>query len=88
MSDLTEIVKQHYETGCYGAAHLRMQLPSFDEIKRAYRPPAPSPFDGLQQLMSIPIVVDEDVPAGEWRLVDNSTGETLATGATQVGGGE
>lgn len=89
MSDLTELVKRHYETGCYGTARLRMRQSTFGELKHAHQAPSFSPFDSLGQLMSIPIVVDEEVPDGEFRLVDNSTGEILATGlATQVGGGE
>lgn len=91
VTTLHDIVKRHHETGCYGAAHLRMGQSVLDETKRTH-PSSPS-ADPLALLMAIPVVVDEGIPGGEWRLVDTASGAILAigwpdSGAARDGGGQ
>lgn len=87
LAELTEIVKRRYETGEYGHAHLKVTPTILDEMRRRTPPPDPDAYirrilygGPLGDLMSIPVVVDDELPPGTWRLVDNSTGETLRAG--------
>lgn len=86
LAEITAIVKRRYETGEYGNAHFKV-TPSIlaEMLKHA---PAPDPGSYLRgflggslgNLMSIPVVVDEEMPDGAWRLVENGTGEDLHAG--------
>lgn len=90
IADIEAIVKEHYETGIYGSAHFLMPAAVKGRVERRFAPPPPSqPHSDLgadhmarvaRQLMGIPVVVDETPPPGEWRIVDNRTGEILRCG--------
>lgn len=77
---LNELARKHYETGCYGRAHLRMRRADLDQIER----PTPNSLDftnrSLAWLTGIPVIEDPDVGANLWKLVDNSTREVLDMG--------
>lgn len=85
-ADLTEInaiVKHRYQTGAYGNAHLKMPRPLWDDVCATAPTPKPEPAwwpGGLDALFGIPIVVDDTLPPGMWRLVDNTTREILQEG--------
>lgn len=78
------IVKKRYETGAYGNTHFEMRREDLDTFPREPRrsdfpiPPAP-----LGDLLSIPIVIDDALADGQWRLVDNTTNEILFTGTLE-----
>lgn len=86
---LTELTKRRYETGDYGGTHLRMRRADVEWMKSpapvvpppAWMPTVPDPFS---QLMAIPVVFDDDVPAGTWRLVDNTTGALVEDGTVSA----
>lgn len=83
LAELTEIVKLRYETGAYGNTHLRIAPDVMVEMRKHAAPqPMPDtlPNGVLGDLMAIPIRIDEGMPADEWRLVDNSTGEDIRMG--------
>jgi hypothetical protein len=92
MSDLTEIneiVKRRYLTGDYGNAHLKVALNVWTEMRATV--PSSGPSDGqphlanpgrLGDILGIPVLVDHQLPPAMWRLVDNSSGNTLAEGRT------
>jgi hypothetical protein len=78
---LTDIVRRRYETGEYGNAHFAMSSATVTAIreptpKTEFKPPA---YLGgrFGDLLSIPVRVDETLPEGAWRLVDNSTGDVI-----------
>lgn len=80
MTTIKEIVKRRYESGAYGNAHFRMRREDFDvlprePIRREFRP------DPVGDLLSIPVVTDERLPAGQWRLIDNTTEDVLFMGS-------
>jgi len=67
VTTMTEIVKRRYETGAYGGTHLRMPSALWAELKASAPPPSPAPLFGaslMAEMLAIPIVVDEEVPAG------------------------
>lgn len=82
---LTEVTRRQYETGCYSGAHLWMRKADLDAVKR----PAPvaaryewarTPDQIHSELMAIRVVVDDEMAANTWKLVDNATGEVLRMG--------
>lgn len=79
MTTIKDIVKRRYESGAYGNAHFRMRPEDFDAIlrtiRREFRP------DPVTDLLSIPVVTDERLPAGQWRLIDNTTEDVLFMGS-------
>jgi hypothetical protein len=80
---ITEIVKERYQTGAYGNAHFVMSRSVLEAAKAAGPPPAPRmPWEPrpLGDLLTIPVKVDDSMPNGAWRLVDNSTDEVLRSG--------
>jgi hypothetical protein len=81
---INALVRERYETGAYGNAHLRMPQSLLDEFcdslprrTPAWEPWVPKP---LGDLMGIPVVVDPTLPDGVWRLVDTGTDEVLHEG--------
>ena len=74
-----EVAMTHYATGAYHGSHLEIAP---DVVKRHEPKPYPDPIDVL---MGIPLVVDESLPEGGWRLIETSTGVTLYEG---VDGGQ
>ncbi len=87
-AEITAIVKRRYETGDYGRAHFRMTT-AFREAARTLPRPAPPrmPWDPqpLDALLSIPILVDDDMDGDAWRLVDTNTEEILFRGGSDHG---
>lgn len=80
--EIKAIVKHRYETGAYGNAHFRMPSALWAEMRES-APPRPAPLFGgpaLDQLLAIPILVDEDLPARAWQLVDNTSKDVLFEG--------
>lgn len=87
MSDFSEInaiVKRRYETGEYGNAHFKVPVELLDEMRRHVKTSKPGSYPmphlpgySIGDLMGIPVLVDEDLPEGMWRLVDNSTGAVV-----------
>jgi hypothetical protein len=80
---INAIVKRRWETGAYGNAHFRLPDDLYRELRESSPPPKPSYLHGgpLGNLLSIPVVLDEELPPGVWRLVDNSTKEILFEGS-------
>jgi hypothetical protein len=84
---ITAIVKHRWETGDYGHAHFRVTT-GVNATMRAQVPPSASrpgdawspPLGQLSDLMAIPVVIDDTLEAGQWKLVDNSTSEVLRVG--------
>jgi hypothetical protein len=82
---MTEIVKRRYETGEYGGTHFRMPSALWAALRESAPPPSPAPLFGaanLDALLGIPIVVDEELPAGTWRLVDTVSKAVLFEGSS------
>ncbi len=78
---LTRLVREHYESGRHGDAHLILSAETCTALPRS-APPSPfalppSPF---ALLLGIPIVVDDRLQPGEWRLVGNAEGEVRECG--------
>jgi hypothetical protein len=88
LDEITAIVKRRYETGEYGDAHFRAPCALFDLWREQVPTPPPGtyapprlPGYSLGDLMGIPVVVDDELPAGvAWRLVDSS-GVVIREGA-------
>lgn len=82
-TELDNLVKHRYETGAYGNAHLALSTSAWTAM-RARDLPKPKPKlpwePDLMQLLGIPMVVDDDLPDDEWRLVDNTTKQALRSG--------
>lgn len=89
LDGITEIVKERYQTGAYGNTHFAMSASTLAALKavepRWRQMPSPLPSFGLppvDALLSIPIRADDELPDGEWRLIDNTTDEVLRSGGT------
>lgn len=83
MNELTELLRERHETWAHGHAVLRMSRASLDDFF-ASRPPAPTPRPWEPQtawLTGIPVVVDDSVPAGRWRLNTPGTDDVLREGS-------
>lgn len=80
MSALSEIARKRYETGAYSNSHLRMTRAALAALCEQIPPPPTFGLNPLGQLMSIPIRIDESVPAGEWQLADNALDAVIRTG--------
>lgn len=79
LEGVTAIVKHRYETGAYGNAHLAMSAATLTAFC-ALAPPAPPrmpTYGSIGDLLAIPIRVDEDLPDGAWRPIDNSSGDVI-----------
>lgn len=89
LTGMTEIVRHRFETGEYGNAHFKMPRSLWDEMCAAAPPMAPEPAwrralsSPLGDLLAIPVVVDDTLPPGTWRLVDSSTREILYEGRSE-----
>ena len=83
---MTAIVKRRYETGEYGNAHFKVSPDVLSKMREHAPAPQPGPLRGwlggdlLGVLLAIPVVVDEELPAGTWRLVENGTGRIIHGG--------
>lgn len=79
MSRLNDIVRERYATGAHGRAHIAMACTTFDALPRPDRPA--DPWQQLADLLAIPVVLDNTLPAGTWQLVDTDTGTVLEKGS-------
>jgi hypothetical protein len=89
LSALTRIVKDRRETGAYGAACFKVTWPILEAMRAEQPAGPPKPrwrTDPLGDLLSIPVTVDDTLPADTWRLVDVLTGAVLLEGTAPVGG--
>jgi len=77
---LIDIVRNRYETGAYGNAHLVMARATMLSQPRGEQQPSWL-RNPLGDLLSIPVVVDDAMAVGAWRLVDNGSGETIHEGS-------
>jgi hypothetical protein len=84
---VSAIVKRRYETGEFGNVHFKVTPAILAEMKRSAPAPEPethtppwSPGYGIGALTGISVLVDEGLPEGTWRLVDNSTGAVVHEG--------
>jgi hypothetical protein len=82
--EITALVKRRYETGEYGSAHFLLARDAWDQARSAatasVEPAPPWRPDPITSLLSIPVRVDEDLPPGEWRLIENGTDKILFRG--------
>ena len=76
---LTEIARDHWLTAVHANRHLRFAPDAWTDLRQNLTaPPSPPPFgQTLGSLMGIRVVVDEGLPPGTWKLVDNATGEEI-----------
>jgi len=83
-TEINRIVKHRYETGAYGSAHFRMTSAMREAARMLPKPPPRMAWETspLDSLLSIPIVVDDDLSDDEWRLVDTHTEEILFRGGS------
>ncbi|MEV4416135.1 hypothetical protein [Catellatospora sp. NPDC049609] len=81
---LTGAMRRHHETGEYHGTHIRVSSATMDSLPRAAPRPAWAP--NLDALLGLSVVIDDELPLGAWRLVDNRSGEVRLQG-TSVGGG-
>lgn len=87
MITMTDIVRTRYQTGAYGGTHFRLAAATQDQIRATTPSTTPRPAwmpapDLMSQYLSIPIVLDETVPVGHWRLVDDADPETVVAEGT------
>lgn len=68
-NDLATIIRRRHTGELSDCARLEMDAEALDRIVAAY-PPTPGPPDPLMALTGIPIVVDPEMDAGSWRIVD------------------
>jgi hypothetical protein len=80
------IVKSRWETGAYGDVHFVMPEATWTSMPRPEPDPSAMPTFGLpdpmRALLSIPIVRDDSMPAGSWKLVTNSTKDVRHEGGS------
>lgn len=87
-AEVTAIVKRRYETGEYGSAHFRMTSTFWDAVRAVLpKPQRRMPWESspLDPLLSIPVMVDDDMGDDEWRLVDIYTEEIVFRGGSVSG---
>lgn len=80
---LTAIARERYETGAHAGTHLVI-APSVRPALFARHPESnPAPWDpsgAFARLVAIPVVVDEAVPPGGWRLVRDDDRSVVESG--------
>lgn len=78
LAALTAIVRERHQSGAYGNCHLQAHPTVVERLKAATTPPErhPAPAcapdgwaDAWRRLLAIPIVPDDSLPEGAWRLV-------------------
>lgn len=87
LSEIRGILQRRYETGAHGTCHFRLTPAAWAVVREATPPQPPrQPWMGasLHELLSIPIVLDDELPDGEWRLVDRTKDVVLFSG--NIGG--
>lgn len=79
---LTDLCKERAETGKYGSARFVMNQLTIDQMIAKYAKPVtvPSWEWSVNDIVGIPMVVDDSLPDGTWRLVDSVTHEVLYEG--------
>ena len=85
MTNMSDIVREHHDTGAYGNAHIRLSDQAKARMEDIHTPEATYPWRiNLAAVMfGIPVIVDDTIQPDTWRLVDNTTGETLHTGVIE-----
>lgn len=68
------ILKHHNQTGYYGGTMFRMRSEMIAEVRGLGEHGAPC-LSGIDYLMSIPVIVDDELPRGAWTLADRATGK-------------
>lgn len=87
LSEIKDILRRHHETGVYGGCYFRLAPTAWAVIRQATPPQPPRrPWMGasLHELLSIPIVLDDELPDGGWRLVDRTDDAVLFSGNVQA----
>lgn len=72
LAEITAIVRERYETGAYGDCHLRVADDVLDAVRALTTHEAEPKWrmpDGMGQMLGIPLVRDDTLPAGGWQLV-------------------
>lgn len=78
LADLIDIVRERHETGAYGNCHLQVHPTVLERMKAATAPPERTPepawasggwADAWKRLLAIPIVIDDTLPGGAWKLI-------------------
>ncbi len=82
--EFTAVVRERYDTGDHGDAHLRLHPDTIEQIRRE-SPPRPkhypwTPAAAMAALTGIPMVPDESVPPGQWQLAANTDQHVRRTG--------
>jgi hypothetical protein len=83
------------QLGEYAGTHFTMTPFAFDCLRAQSPPPLPptAGWEGARRLaqpgavgdlIGIPLVLDPELPADEWRLVDTETGAVLHSGHLQL----
>lgn len=87
LGPLTALTKERYETGAYGGCHLVIAADVLEAVRLTAPVEPPSRLDfalgfaaPMQALLGIPIVVDELLEPGHWRLVETLTREIRREG--------
>lgn len=99
LGPLTDIARHHHETDEYRDALLVVAGDVLEAMRRDHAAPPKPPWamtipDLAAPLRpSIPLIVDEELPAGAWRLIDRTSKDvirdgTCASGHSAVGGAE
>lgn len=80
---MTDLVRHRHDTGAFGGAHFRLderQMAKLRTLAKPEPPPFPAP---MGDIMGIPLVIDAELPANVWRLVDRD-GTVLYEGTTDA----
>jgi hypothetical protein len=91
VTNLDDLVRERYETGAHGGTHLVVAPDVVESMPRKPRPPVWAPHHAeavIDGLLGIPILVDQDMGPGAWRLVDTATKKTLRWGIIPHGGSD
>lgn len=97
LGPLSDIARQHHATGEYGGALLVVAEDVLEAMRERHAaPPKPAmTIPDLAALLrsSIPLLVDAELPAGAWRLIDRTSKDVIAEGScgpdlSAVGGAE
>lgn len=78
--EITAIVWERHETGAYGDCRFDVALDVLDVMRTVPPAPVPEPWEsgvigGLGMLTGIPVVCDDALSDGQWRLVRREYGD-------------
>jgi hypothetical protein len=90
LDEIKAIVKRQSETGEYCGTRFLLAR-ELHEAVRAVAPPPTRTVPPLGEssmlisgLLAIPVLVDESLPPGAWRLIDSRTDEILFSGQVEL----